>query len=112
MQSAFETYVTQVLVPSLWKGACVVMDNLAAHKVASIRQSIEAAGARLVYLSPYSPDFNPIENCWSKVKELLRSRAARTYAQLDQAITDALTAVTTQDISGWFTHCCYCIAPN
>ena len=100
------------LVPQLWTGACVVMDNLPAHKVAAIREAIEAAGARLVYLSPYSPDFNPIENCWSKVKELLRSLAARTYSELDDAITKALTTITTQDIVGWFTHCCYYIPSN
>ena len=108
---AFKTYLTQVLVPNLWPGACVVMDNLPAHKVAGIREAIEAVGATVVYLSPYSPDFSPIENCWSKVKEFLRSRAARTYAQLDQAITDALAAVTVHDIKGWFTHCC-CYVPS
>jgi hypothetical protein len=63
---AFKTYVQQVLVPNLWSGACVVMDNLPAHKVAGIQESIEAVGATLVYLPPYSPDFSPIENCWSK----------------------------------------------
>jgi transposase len=109
---AFKTYVTQVLVPNLWTGACVVMDNLPAHKVIGIREAIETVGATVIYLSPYSPDFSPIENCWSKVKEFLRSRAARTYAQLDQAITDALAAVTTQDIIGWFTHCCCYVSPN
>lgn len=109
---AFKTYVTQILVPNLWSGACVVMDNLPAHKVAGIREAIEAVGATVVYLSPYSPDFSPIENCWSKVKEFLRARAARTYAQLDQAITDALSAVTPQDIIGWFTHCCCYISPD
>ncbi|MEH2351030.1 MAG: IS630 family transposase [Nostoc sp.] len=110
--SAFQTYVTQVLVPSLWPGATVVMDNFSSHKVAGIREAIEGVGAKLVYLFPYSPDFSPIENCWSKVKEFLRSLAARTYQELDQAITDAFNAVTTKDIIGWFTHCCYYIAPN
>ena len=109
---AVPTYIKQVLIPNLWSGACVVMDNLPAHKVAGIREAIEAVGATLVYLSPYSPDFSPIENCWSKVKEFLRARAARTYAQLDQAVTDALAAVTTKDIQGWFTHCCYYVSPN
>ncbi len=69
----FKTYVSQVLVPNLWSGACVVMDNLPAHKVAGIREAIEAVGATVVYLSPYSPDFSPIENCCSKVKEFLRT---------------------------------------
>ncbi|MFN6501052.1 MAG: transposase, partial [Nostoc sp. DedQUE01] len=82
------------------------------HKVTGIRQAIESVGARLVYLSPYSPDFSPIENCWSKVKECLRSLAARTYEELDCAITNALLTVTNKDIIGWFTHCCYYIAPN
>jgi transposase len=109
---AFKTYVTQILVPNLWPGACVVMDNLPAHKVTGIQEAIVAVGATVVYLSPYSPDFSPIENCWSKVKEFLRTRAARTYAELDQAITDALAAVTSKDIIGWFTHCCYYILPN
>ena len=70
---AFKTYVTQVLVPNLWTGACVVMDNLPAHKVIGIREAIEAVGATVIYLPPYSPDFSPIENCWSKVKEFLRA---------------------------------------
>lgn len=109
---AFQTYVTEVLVPNLWKGACVVMDNFSSHKVAGIKEAIEAAGARLVYLPPYSPDFNPIENCWSKVKEYLRAAAARTCEALDQAITKAFDAVTTQDMAGWFTHCCYYDSPD
>lgn len=109
---AFKTYVRQVLVPNLWAGACVVMDNLPAHKVAGIREAIEGVGATVVYLSPYSPDFSPIENCWSKIKEFLRARAARTYAELDSAITDALAAVTLNDIIGWFTHCCCYISSN
>lgn len=63
----FKTYLTQVLVPNLWTGACVVMDNLPAHKVTGIREAMEAVGATVVYLSPYSPDFSPIENCWSEL---------------------------------------------
>ncbi len=109
---AFQTYVTQVLAPNLWTGACVVMDNFSSHKVAGIKAAIEAVGARLVYLPPYSPDFNPIENCWSKVKEYLRSKAARTYEELDQAIMEAFNAVTTKDMIGWFTHCCYYVASD
>ena len=87
------------------------MDNLPAHKVAGIREAIESVGATVIYL-PTRQIFRKRENCWSKVKEFLRARAARTYAPLDQAITDALAAVTTQDIIGWFTHCCYYILPN
>lgn len=107
---AFQTYVTEVLVPQLWEGACVVMDNFSSHKVKGIREAIEAVGARLVYLPPYSPDFNPIENAWSKVKECLRSTEARTYEDLDQAITEALERITPQDLIGYFTHCCYYVA--
>ncbi len=109
---AFQTYITEVLVPNLWEGACVVMDNFSSHKVDGIREAIEAVGARLVYLPPYSPDFNPIENCWSKVKEFLRTQAARTYEALDQAITEAFNSVTTKDLIGWFSHCCYYVEPT
>jgi transposase len=105
----FKYFIEHVLVPNLWVGACVVMDNASIHGVDGIQELIEAAGAKLVYLSPYSPDFNPIENCWSKVKEFLRSAAARTREALDQAITDALNAVTLEDIQGWFTYRCYCV---
>lgn len=103
----FITYVEKVLVPKLWPGACVVMDNFSSHKVKGVREAIEAAGARLVYLSPYSPDFSPIENCWSKIKQHLRSIGARTYETLDEAITEAMGAVTSKDTVGWFSHCCY-----
>ncbi len=106
-QEAFLTYVRKVLVPQLWSGACVVMDNLPAHKATAVREAIESVGARVVFLSPYSPDFNPIENCWSKVKEYLRSCESRTYLELDKAITEAINLVREQDLIGWFTHCCY-----
>ena len=88
------------------------MDNFSSHKVAGIQEAIEAVGAHLVYLSPYSLDFSPIENCWSKIKEFLRSQAARTYSDLDNAITAAFEEVSFSDIFGWFKHCGYCIAPN
>lgn len=108
----FITFVEQILVPNLWPGACVVLDNLPAHKVAGVRAAIEAAGARLVYLPPYSPDFNPIENSWSKLKAYLRSVAARTRDALDQAISEALDLMTLKDIRNWFAHCCYCTSPS
>lgn len=88
------------------------MDNLPAHKVKAVQAAVENAGAKLVYLSPYSPDFNPIENCWSKLKEFLRSQEARTPQALDQAIAQAIATITLQDILGWFTHCCYCPSLN
>lgn len=106
-KNAFYTYVKEVLIPQLWSGACVVLDNLPAHKAAEIEEAIKAVGAKLVFLSPYSPDFNPIENCWSKLKEYLRAREARTYPELEQTITEALETITQKDIVGWFTHCCY-----
>jgi transposase len=108
----FLIYVREILVPQLWPGACVIMDNLSAHKAKEVREAIEAVGARVIFLSPYSPDFNPIENCWSKVKEFLRSLEARTPEELDVAITEALKGVTEKDIIGWFTHCCYYVSPN
>ncbi len=74
--------------------------------------AIESVGARIKFLSPYSPDFNPIENCWSKLKEYLRSQEARTYEQLDQAIAQAINSVTDKDIIGWFAHCCYYVPSN
>ena len=104
----FKFFLENILLPNLWEGACVVMDNLPAHKVNGVRTIIEERGAHLIYLSPYSPDFNPIENSWSKVKEYLRSVAARSRELLDQAVTDALDAVTLKDIHNWFAHCCYC----
>ena len=88
------------------------MDNLPAHKAIRVREAIESVGARVVFLSPYSPDFNPIENCWSKLKEYLRSRESRTYEELDQSITESIKLVTHKDIIGWFTHCCYYALPN
>lgn len=105
----FRVFLEQVLVPNLWKGACVIMDNFSAHKVEGIREVIEAAGARLIYLPPYSPDFNPIENCWSKLKQYLRSVAARSREALDAAIGRLINEIITfKDINHWFAHDCYC----
>ena len=104
----FKTFVEQALLPQLWPGACVVMDNFSSHKVEGVRELIESVGARLIYLPPYSPDFSPIENFWSKVKQHIRSVAARTAETLDQAITDAFEAVSLEDIRHWFTYRCYC----
>ena len=111
-KESFLTYVKEVLVPPPWSGACVVMDNLPAHKATEVQKAIESVGARVVFLSPYFPDFNPIENCWSKLKEFLRTREARTYQELDRAITEAINSVTEKDIVGWFTYCCYYVPPN
>lgn len=110
--AVFRSYVDQVLVPHLRPGNVVIMDNLKAHKVAGIREAIEAAHATLRYLPAYSPDLSPIELCWSKVKTNLRARAARTRETLELAWTDALETVTASDARQWFAHCGYCTAPN
>ncbi len=104
---AFEVYVQELLAPSLKPGQVVVMDNLNVHKGEAVRESIEAVGCTLIYLPGYSPDFSPIEHCFSKVKGLLRAVGARTQEALDQAITDAIDKVTKADALGWFTHCGY-----
>jgi transposase len=103
----FRTFVRDALVPALRRGQVVVMDNLAAHKVAGVREMIERAGCRPVYLPPYSPDFSPIENMWSKLKQALRSRAARAVDALSEAVGAALATITTSDCSGYFRHCGY-----
>jgi transposase len=108
MEMFFAMRVEQILVPCLWPGAVVVMDNLSAHKVMGIQETLEAAGAQVVYLSPYSPDFNPIENFWSKLKEYLRSVAARTRETLETALKTGLELISLKDIRNWFAHCCYC----
>ena len=105
--ATFEAFLVKKLIPKLWKNACVVMDNAKIHKGEMVRELIEAAGARLIYLPPYSPEFSPIENFWSKVKALLKKTAARTYKDLIESIVNAMLQVTKKDISHWFTHCCY-----
>lgn len=99
---AFEAYVRQVLVPVLRPGDIVIMDNLPAHKPPAVRQSIEQAGASLLYLPPYSPDLNPIEMAFAKLKAILRSVAPRTLADLWQAIADALPCFTAQECQNYF----------
>lgn len=103
----FRAFIGQCLVPVLRPGMVVVMDNLSAHKVSGIREMIEGAGCRLVYLPPYSPDMSPIENIWSKAKGVLRTLAARTVEQLHNAITQALNAITPGDCKGCFDACGY-----
>ena len=104
---AFCVYIEQVLVPTLRGGEIVVMDNLQPHKHPRVGQAIEAAGATRVYLPPYSPDFNPIEPMWSKVKQSLRSTAARTFAALLDAIKAALASIRATDCIGFYTGCGY-----
>jgi len=104
---AFVVYVEQVLVPTLQGGEIVVLDNLSSHKLPRVTELIEAAGAYVWYLPPYSPDFNPIEHLWSKIKQTLRSIGARTFDALVDAIRTALNHVSLRDLLGWFTHCGY-----
>lgn len=103
----FQAYVREVLVPSLRPGDIVVMDNLGAHKNELTLAMIEQAGAAVRFLPAYSPDLNPIEMMWSKVKALLRKKQARNHPDLLAAIASALNAVTPDDALGWFAHCGY-----
>jgi transposase len=103
----FRRFVSEALAPNLKPGDVVVMDNLQAHKASGVKEAIEAAGARVLYLPPYSPDFSPIEPMWSKVKQLLRSIAARTIEALREAVAAALAAITQSDCQGFFRHCGY-----
>ena len=103
----FSTYVKDILAPALRPGNVVIMDNLSSHKVEGIQGAIEAVGATLEYLPPYSPDLSPIEECWSKVKATLRAKAARTREMLDVAMASALQMITPADAKGWFAHCGY-----
>jgi len=107
--SVFYGYIEQCVVPTLKPGDILFMDNLSAHKVAGLEELIRSCGAHLIFLPPYSPDFNPIELVWSKVKSLLRRLKARTFPDLIEALQQALLAISPQDIHGWFAHCGYAI---
>ena len=106
-RAVFEAYVEKALVPTLRPGQVVVMDNLTAHKGERVRKLIAERGCELLYLPPYSPDFNPIEQAFSKLKGLLRRAEARTREALVGAMGRALEAVTVTDASGFFRHCGY-----
>jgi transposase len=103
----FETYVEQVLAPTLRRGQVVVMDNLSAHKGERVRELVEERGCELIYLPAYSPDYNPIEEAFSKIKGLVRKAEARTKEALVEAIGWALSVVTTEDVRGFYEHCGY-----
>jgi transposase len=104
---AFLTYLDELLGPALHPGQTVLMDNLRVHKAQAVRERIEARGCRLVFLPRYSPDFNPIEGAFSKLKTFLRRVQARTRELLEAAIGAGLQTITTQDAQGWFEHCGY-----
>lgn len=103
----FETYVEEFLAPTLCAGQVVVLDGLGAHRTDRVRELIEDRGCDLVFLPSYSPDMNPIEEAFSKIKSIVRKAAARTREALDEAIANAMSAVTLEDVAGWFSHCGY-----
>ena len=104
----FLSYVKNALIQTLKNGDIVVMDNLSCHKVKGVKEAIEEAGASVLYLPPYSPDFNPIEMMWSKIKALLRNWKTDTPELLHSVIPDAFSSISVSDISGWFTASGYC----
>ena len=106
-KEVFQAYVRHILLPTLKAGDVVVLDNLSAHKNKAIRDLIKSVGAELWYLPPYSPDLNPIEKMWSKIKAILRTLKARTEESLINAVAKALEAVTADDAKGWFESCGY-----
>lgn len=103
----FRTYIREVLLPTMKAGDVLVMDNLSAHKNAETLDLLEAAGVEVRFLPPYSPELNPIEMMWSKVKNLLRAAEARNKEDLLRAIGESLARVTSQDAAHWFAHCGY-----
>lgn len=105
-------FVEELLVPTLHRGEIVVMDNSSIHKLDEIEDAIEAAGAGVLFLPPYSPDLNPIENCWSKVKARLRALKPRTLPDLLDVLVTAFASITKADIRGWVQHCGYRVAPT
>jgi transposase len=106
-REVFEAYVEYALAPTLEAGQVVVMDNLSAHKPARVREVIEERGCELVYLPAYSPDFNPIEEAFSKIKDMLRQAGARTKDALVEVLGEALSAISAQDARGYFEHAGY-----
>ena len=106
-KEVFKVYVEKFLLPTLNKGDIVILDNLSAHKSKDILELIESVGAELWYLPPYSPDLNPIEKMWSKIKAILRTIKARTEQELISAIAKALGQITSKDVMGWYKSCGY-----
>jgi transposase len=100
----FKSYVKKCLAPTLKEGDIVIMDNCSAHKVKGVEEAIEARGAKILWLPPYSPDFNPIELSWSKMKSIIRKLKPRTYDDLTISIEFALNCLTKNDIQNWFIH--------
>lgn len=108
-RDAFDLYVEQVLAPTLPPDDIVLIDNLNVHKSETARRHIEARGACLAYVPPYSPDLNPIEKCWAKLKAVLRRLKARTFEELVETLAVAFQTITPEDAQAWFAHCGYLI---
>lgn len=106
--NAFKVFVEKCLIPQLWSDAVVVMDNVPAHKVKEIEPLIQGVGATVLYQSPYSPDFNPIEHWWSQLKYFLKSFSPTTVKMVDILIAIALDLMNPLHLKNWFTNCCYC----
>ncbi|NEQ18697.1 MAG: IS630 family transposase [Microcoleus sp. SIO2G3] len=106
--NAFKVFIEKCLLPQLWSGAVVVMDNVPAHKVEEIKPLIQSVGANVLYQSPYSPDFNPIEHWWSQLKAFLRQFSPTTTKMVDTLIATALHLINPEHLKNWFTNCCYC----
>ncbi len=106
-REVFETYVEKALAPTLKAGQVVILDNLSAHKPARVRELIESRGCELIYLPAYSPDFNPIEEAFSKIKSIVRRAGARTKDALIDVLSEALSAISVQDARGYFEHAGY-----
>lgn len=106
---AFQVYIERVLVPALRPGQIVILDNLSVHKQPALQQAIEAAGCEVLFLPTYSPDFNPIEQAFAKIKQILRRTEARTTQALEAAIAQALALVTATDAVGFFRGCGYSV---
>jgi transposase len=107
---AFNAYLNEVLDAKLQRGDVVILDNLNVHKASQIEQVATRRGARVIWLAPYSPDYSPIEPCWSKIKQALRAAKARTREELESALVRAMSQVSNSDIRGWFNHCGYPVA--
>ena len=108
----FDAYVEQVLRPTIRAGDVIVLDNLAAHRASRIERVAAECGATVIWLSPYSPDFSPVEMMWSKIKAAMRAAKARTREEMEEAFDGALKLITKADCSGWFAHCGYEVTSN
>jgi transposase len=106
-REAFDAFVTRLLVPRLRRSDVVLLDNLRVHHASQVEEAVRAARARVLWLPTYSPDFSPLESCWSKVKSVVRGKEPRTASGLDRAMTEAMNSITAADVDGWFRHCSY-----